>query len=46
MVDRSGTASSSFAWSRVSQLGTLQETERSVRQGEFSSSKPFVISKI
>jgi putative transposase len=26
--------------------GTLQETERNVRQGEFSSPKPFVVSKI
>jgi hypothetical protein len=26
--------------------GTLQETERHVLQGEFSSPKPFVISKI
>jgi hypothetical protein len=26
--------------------GTLHETERHVRQGEFSSPKPFVISKI
>jgi hypothetical protein len=27
-------------------MGTLQETERNVREGEFSSPTPYVISKI